>query len=345
MLKHQQSQQQPLFRGFSSELLIYTNRSTEASQLNSSMANRIYLDKIVSNPHFPRSYENANLPLTMPDIGAAGIKSKFAPSEVEISYPGGRLTQQFKEKCREQARTLERPRLKLETKEKGFNMAHRNFMDNVLCDLEDSQKKVIARNQRRIDKLKYSLRASNSEYQFSRADVADNLSTNSLTRFGSSMGVSSSLKSFKTYGTSSSTRQKKPYSRMSLFNSLLETTEPPKDKRRFAQIGRSLVSEGVFDSCEGSVIYSHSQERTQEPEPVPTLDDAAYSQPLDAQSATGIELIRRDDENIDKIDSENVYGYEGDEDQFDAIDHGEELQPVETGDTISAAPATTDAAP
>ena len=130
---------------------------------------------------------------------------------------------------------------------------------------------------------------------------------------------------------------------MSLFNSLLETAEPPKDKRRFAQIGRSLLSEGVIDSCEGSVIYSRSQEQSQEQIPVQSsLDDATHSQPL-AHSAS--EPIRGDDCNSDKVDSEHAYGYEDDVDQFDATVHDEELQQVEIGDTISPAPATNDAAP
>jgi hypothetical protein len=208
-----------------------------------------------------------------------GIHTKFSPFSIITTNPAGKITVEFKEKCLEQARNLERPRIILERKEKPFNHVHRNLIDKHLCEFEESQKEKMEKNRRKIQKLKSTFLPHNLKSQQRMNDHSSIGGTSMTSHYGSHQS-----------GISASSSSTKIYSRMTLFKNLLQVAEPPKaSKKRFDQLRHDNIESeysnfSKADDVSISAVQNTSSSFPSIPESLPA-PSTTYSLPLIGKEA------------------------------------------------------------
>jgi hypothetical protein len=162
--------------------------------------------------------------------------------------PNGRIPKLTKSKVFKRNRFIERERLTLEATEKLFVVSHKQFMNNVLMDLERTK---IEKDSRRDELWNSSIS------QFNSTSLAPTLSqsspSQSPTRYSSRKqnsvyGASNLGESQKSFGSAASllSKKKRACNREDLYTCLLDSVDPPKSpKEWFGTIPREY--NGVRD--------------------------------------------------------------------------------------------------
>lgn len=112
---------------------------------------QVYLDRIYSSPHTPKpsgglGYTSKK---TLPSLEHTGIYSSFDPKPFNITDSFGRLTKEYKWNSCIATAKVEKQNVKVKYTQPFFTSNHRDFLNKVLCDMEDSRSFKIERNRRR----------------------------------------------------------------------------------------------------------------------------------------------------------------------------------------------------
>jgi hypothetical protein len=105
------------------------------------MNNRPYLDKLVTSPHIPRQdgqtgYCSRKL---IPDLSCSGIHSEFEPKTIPTTSADGKMTKVFVMNAYRTMRELQRGITEQDAQEEIFKLDHRQYIDNLLVDMEASK--------------------------------------------------------------------------------------------------------------------------------------------------------------------------------------------------------------
>jgi hypothetical protein len=195
---------------------------------NSIMERRPYLDKIVDNPHVPHTegYTDLNSIATFPNLKHTGLRSSFEPVTVTVATPDGRITSDFKQQSYHTLRDIYREDIELKSREDTFKKSHKQFMDDILQDMETKKRAGLERKTKYFNSKKAKLGFSD---KFNELDHNHDSSLESSqeiipkTMPSTSQTVRTALSSYNAEG-----RKQRSVNRVTLFKNLLETTAPPK---------------------------------------------------------------------------------------------------------------------
>jgi hypothetical protein len=120
------------------------------------MESRPYLDKLVTSPHVPKQpgqvgYCSRKL---IPDLSCAGIHSEFQPKREVVTTADGRLTNTFILNAYRSMRDIQRGIVVLNSKEEVFKVGHRQYIDQLLVDMENEKRDKHERRMRHFHKKK-----------------------------------------------------------------------------------------------------------------------------------------------------------------------------------------------
>jgi hypothetical protein len=197
-----------------------------------------YLDKICVNPHTP-SPEGAvefNSVNSFPSLlRYTRIKSIFEPPVPVVANPHGRLTNGFLDQSFRTVQEIYRDDLELKGREDAFKKSHKQFIDLVMLDMEDKKKQSLDRRTKHWNDGKSELGFSN---QFNTTSMHESSHKGSeaytmseFEKTDNSVVSKTSLKSNSSYNPDNA-HKIKPYNRMSLFNTLMETEGAPEMNRK-----------------------------------------------------------------------------------------------------------------
>jgi hypothetical protein len=99
----------------------------------------VYLDKLVTSAHFPTqkgSIGSISKSL-LPNLEHTGIQSTLGPQRQHCVGTDGNLLRSYKVNAFKNTKIVERPRQKKIFKEYFFQPNHRDFINKVLCEMED----------------------------------------------------------------------------------------------------------------------------------------------------------------------------------------------------------------
>ncbi len=123
------------------------------------MNNKPYLDKVVTAPHVPRQPGQIGFHTTknFPDLSHTGLRSKFEPQVPSATTADGRITDQYKRQAFLRNSAVERQLVKLNSREDVFKTGHKQFIDKVLCDMEDTKRRKSDRHMKHWNSSKSQL--------------------------------------------------------------------------------------------------------------------------------------------------------------------------------------------
>ena len=259
----------------------------------------IYLDQIVSAPHFPRP--EGTLPPTskviMPDLQRTGIRSRYSKDWPTQPFDiSGRITNEFLAETSSTLKTVPEPNLPLFYKESRPNYNHRVNLSKTLVDFEDKREEryqIMRRDLRsrvksigftHIDSasmclsplaLTHSVKSFKStevpNLRYARAqsmsplkgqDTAAETAVNHINGSPYSKSEKSPLHNY----TSSSTPKTKVFSRITFFKECLAAHEPPKTfkKKRFGVLGRRTTMPALLTPTTLSARESNNGDEEEE---------------------------------------------------------------------------------
>ena len=188
---------------------------------------RPYLDKISTAPHVPNldgqtGYTSTN---SMPDMSHTGIQTKIHPFIPPAVTPAGKITNEYRINSYKTMGQLHREHLAANSMEITFKRSHKQFIDKVLCQMEDDRL-------RRVDRTLQYLKTNKEKLGFSE-------------NFGET-DMNATNK-----GTDSGNEKIRVINRMTLFKSLLAESEAPQSVQRFGKInspprGKKKTNETTF---------------------------------------------------------------------------------------------------
>lgn len=188
-----------------------------------------YLDRIVTAPHFPRpeGCEGVKSTQVFPDLDHTGIRSKYSAPQMHCTSLDGVLTKMWKDAAFKQWDTPARWNEELKARERSFRSADKIFLNKILIEYDEEKKKSLQRirdhfyeNFESMDMK--DLFAPGSAILGGEGAASGDQSTTSSRQFSSRIGTSSGK------SERAPTRQRKAFDKMSMFQCLLETREPPK---------------------------------------------------------------------------------------------------------------------
>ena len=237
----------------------------------------IYLDQLVSAPHFPRP-EGALPPTSkviMPDLQRTGIRSRYSKDWPTQPFDiAGRITNEFLAETSSTMKAVPEPNLPLFYKELRANQNHRVNLSRTLIEFEDKREEryqIMRRDLRNrvksigftnIDSasmclsplaLTHSLKSQRNDMPSLRYARAQSMSplkgqdtagaTTTTHNNGNPHSKSEKSPSHHLTSSSSSNPNPKVYSRINFFKECLASSEPPKTfrKKRFGVLGRKTT--------------------------------------------------------------------------------------------------------
>ena len=258
---------------------------------------RIYLDEIVSAPHFPRP--DGALPPTskviIPDLQRTGIRSRYSKDWPTQPFDiSGRITSEFVAETSNTMKAVPEPNLPLFYKELRANQNHRVNLSRALIEFEDKREEryqLMRRDLRtrvksigfsHIDSasmclsplaLTQSVKGRNDipSLRYARAQSMSPLRANDVTATtGTTTRVNGNplSKSEKSpaHNFTSSSSHPKVYSRISFFKECLASSEPPKTfkKKRFGVLGRTTTMPSLLTPTTLSARESNNGDEEEE---------------------------------------------------------------------------------
>eukprot|EP01036_Dinobryon_divergens_P028703 gene28703-37692_t len=174
---------------------------------------RPYLDKISTAPHVPNLDGQTGYTSTdsMPDMSHTGIQTKIHPYIPSAVTPSGKITNEYRIKSYKTMGQLHRENLAANSMEITFKRSHKQFIDKVLCQMEDDR---LRKNDRTLQYLKTNKEKLGFSENFGETDM--NATSNN--------------------GTDSGTGKIRVINRLTLFKSLLAESEAPQSVKRFGKI-------------------------------------------------------------------------------------------------------------
>lgn len=199
---------------------------------------RPYLDKINHTASLPPSegFSDLNSRTTFPSLRHTGLRSIFEPESIIVATPEGRITTDFKQQAYLTLKDIFRDDVELKNREEIFKINHKQFMDDVLNDMEEKRQSSMKKRRKYWTNTKSGLGFDGQFESFQRED-SEFQKTLFETAPSTAEGPSKSR-----VGTASSfamkeERKQKAVNRMLLFKSLLESVDPPKSPHnRFGTI-------------------------------------------------------------------------------------------------------------
>lgn len=219
------------------------------------MNRKPFLDKIAAkeNTPVPLGNHDANIVTVFPDLKHTGIRSIYEPKSTVVANPDGRVTFKYKVESFDTMRNIYRDEIELNSRESTFKRSHKQFLDNILLDMEGKKTDQMTRQMKYWKSNKDSMGFSDqfNTATLSSADHNISLDHNKSVHFDESshpqtsypntaegnrlslisrgsMASRSSLDSRSSIMSKDRRPGFKPFSRMSLFNSLVDHVEPPK---------------------------------------------------------------------------------------------------------------------
>jgi hypothetical protein len=128
---------------------------------------RVYLDRIYTSPHTPKpsgggiGYSSKKILPSLQHTGIIsytnlitliiilGIYSSFDPKPASITDSYGRITKEYKWNACIKAGKIEKKNVKVKHYQPFFKSNHCDFLNKILCDMEDHRSYKIERNRRR----------------------------------------------------------------------------------------------------------------------------------------------------------------------------------------------------
>lgn len=189
--------------------------SEQTEHRGRSMDRKPYLDKICDNPHMPHveGYKNLNSSTTFPDLKHTGIKSMFEPETVTTATPEGRITADFKQQSYLTMRDIFRDDVELKSRELVFKRSHKQFMDQILLDMDEKKSQSLDRRAK--------------HWAATKSNLGFNDQFNSHLHGGGSVASENRLETLHTTQSTKKERTQRAVNRIILFKNLLETVEPP----------------------------------------------------------------------------------------------------------------------
>lgn len=191
-----------------------------------------YLDKICVNAHTP-SPEGAiefNSVNTFPSLRHTGIRSKFEPPTTVVTNPHGRITSGYKDETFRTAQSIYRDDIELKSREVAFKTSHKQFIDLVLLDMEAKKRASLDRRAKHWTQGKSQLGFSE---QFNSSSAVKHIEEANRDTWDIDLEhTQNSVIPKNTYNPDTTTHKTKPFSRMSLFKTLLETEGAPQTHKK-----------------------------------------------------------------------------------------------------------------
>ena len=192
---------------------------------------RPYLDKIHHTASLPPcdGYSDLNSRTTFPNLKHTGLRSIFEPETTIVATPEGRITTDFKQEAYQTLKDIFHDDIELKSREIVFKINHKQFMDDVLNDME-------SKRQASMTKRRKYWTANKSELGFDEK-------FESFQQVGGEIAPSTAEGATRSRTAASfamkEERKQKAVNRMLLFKSLLETVDPPKSPHnRFGTMER-----------------------------------------------------------------------------------------------------------
>jgi hypothetical protein len=199
-----------------------------------------FLDKITTASHMPTPEGQVGFCSTstdsFPDLEHTGIRTKFQPRITPTTNPHGRITGMYKDAAFEKVATIHRDHCALVSTEDVFKSGHKQFIDKVLLDMQESKMKRTARELKCYTSEKKRIGFDDTQFSYDKGGRDDEVRTDSPGRVTT-----------RTLGVSEP-RKIRVFNRMSLFNSILESTEPPKSPRKRYGLITTTTHSSNFDS-------------------------------------------------------------------------------------------------
>jgi hypothetical protein len=195
------------------------------------MERRPYLDKIVDNPHVPHTegYSDLNSTATFPNLKHTGLRSSFEPVTVTVATPDGRITNDFKQQSYSTLRDIYREDIELKSREVTFKKSHKQFMDDILQDMEAKKRAGLDRKTKYFNSKKAKLGFSDKFNELDHQNHPDSSLESSQEIIAKTMpSTSQTVRSAHTSSYNAEGRKQRSVNRVTLFKNLLETTDPPK---------------------------------------------------------------------------------------------------------------------
>ena len=173
---------------------------------------RPYLDKISTAPHIPNLDGQTGYISTdcMPDISHTGIQTKIHPFIPPAVTPGGKITNEYRVNSYKTMGQLHREHLAANSMEITFKRGHKQFIDKVLCQMEDDRL-------RRVDRTHKYLKTNKEKLGFS-----ENFGETDLN--ATNKAIDSGHEKIRVIN------------RMTLFKSLLADSDAPQSVKRFGKL-------------------------------------------------------------------------------------------------------------
>lgn len=229
-----------------------------------------YLDKITTSPHIPSvpgqvGYVSVSEE-TFPDLEHTGVRSKFQPKIIPTVDSHGKVTKIYKYNSNDRVSAVHHEECKMNGREGPITLGHKQFIDKILLDMQETKMLRMSRELRCYRTQKKELGYSSSEFRMehSTKPVITTTNTRPSTK-GSSVSGDEYEESFeeppedeerplqhsalvtstravlpKKKTTKEFNAAKKPpkrvFNRMSLFESLYDSTTNTSPKKRFGTV-------------------------------------------------------------------------------------------------------------
>ena len=212
---------------------------------------RVYLDKIATSSHLPRGEGSQKLQLVtrLPDLSHTGINVAYQVPPARVCAPDGYVSNRYKFNSYLSASHVERPKKKMENKTYFHIGNHRDFLNKVLCDLQNDKDAKLNRT------VKYfSSEKSKIGFEESFNDLFDSTLTGSES-MTSNLGRITEYNDPKKIELQKNKREMKVFrkkgacGRNGLFECLLDTLDlPASPVKRFGSLNRADLNGAPLDS-------------------------------------------------------------------------------------------------
>lgn len=230
-----------------------------------------YLDKIVMKMNAPSpnpSNDEYNSITTFPNLEHCGIRTEFEPEITPVTNPHGVITPMYKIDAFEALKPIYRDQYELHGREVVFKRSHKQFIDDVLNDMEGTRTDQLTRKLKLWttsktqlgfgDNFNQSLAntkgnhnvASSSAYSMDPDHQIDpnNVTSHQQRSMASTRGGGGSVKEgiggYNEHGKIVNKNGHRPPNKIALFKVLLDSVPAPKSPRkRFATIGEHRLNQ------------------------------------------------------------------------------------------------------
>ena len=199
-----------------------------------------YLDRIVTAPHYPKpeGCEGLKSTTVFPDLDHTGIRSKYSEPITHCTSLDGTLTKIWKDLAYIRWKDPSRWNEELNARERTFKAADKIFLNKILIEYDEDKKQSLKRIN---DHFKGSFDETSFDKNLFAPDsvILEKLNGGDTVTSKSPRIMNISSSRAGTSGSKSErapTRQRTAFNKMSLFNCLLETREPPRSPvKRFGR--------------------------------------------------------------------------------------------------------------